>query len=208
MSLATYADLKTSLAAWGGRSDLTSVIPDFVALCHATLMRDLRGHLRLQRRVDNFAVSAEYVPVPVDFMELVSAYLNTSPVTPLNFMPAESIAKYATGTDTPKYISMGGSNAGGQETFRFAPVPSGSNTATIEYYARLPFFPNDTATNWILTDHPNLYLYGSLFHLYAYIKDMEAAQGAMSLYQGHLADVKSAGKRTRWGANGMTVRPG
>jgi hypothetical protein len=208
MSLANYGDLKTSVASWLGRADLTTPIPDFILLAHKQLMRDLRGNLRFQKRDAAFAVSAEYVPVPVDFLELVSAHLNTSPIQPLEFMPAGSIAKYATGTDTPKYIALGGSTAGGAESFRFAPVPSGSNTATIEYVASLPFFPNDTATNWILTDHPHLYLFGSLLAASAFIGD-DARIGLWKAgYDEALAMVKSEGKRTRWGGNGMTVRAG
>ena len=33
MALANYTDLQSSIAAWAHRSDLTAIIPDFIALC-------------------------------------------------------------------------------------------------------------------------------------------------------------------------------
>jgi hypothetical protein len=86
MALVNYGDLKTSVANWLGRSDLTTPIPDFVTLAHKQIMRDLRGHLRLQKRDTAFSISAEYVAAPTDFLELVSMYLNTSPKQEVQFM--------------------------------------------------------------------------------------------------------------------------
>ena len=51
MSITTYAELKTAIASWLNRDDLTSVIPDFIALTEAALNRDLR-HLQMIDRDD------------------------------------------------------------------------------------------------------------------------------------------------------------
>ena len=42
MALATYSDLKTSIANWLDRSDLTDVIPDFIALAETRHKRDFK----------------------------------------------------------------------------------------------------------------------------------------------------------------------
>ena len=39
-----------------------------------------------------------------------------------------------------------------------------------------------TATNELLTNHEDLYIYGALFHLYNYTQDLELAQAALSVY--------------------------
>ena len=42
MALTTYNELKTSLADWLNRQDLTSTIPDFISLAEAQIERQLR----------------------------------------------------------------------------------------------------------------------------------------------------------------------
>ena len=42
MALATYSDLKTTIANYLARSDLTSQIPDFITLAENRLRRELR----------------------------------------------------------------------------------------------------------------------------------------------------------------------
>jgi hypothetical protein len=39
MAISTYTDLKTSIASWLNRDDLTSVIPDFISLAEAGINR-------------------------------------------------------------------------------------------------------------------------------------------------------------------------
>lgn len=206
MALATYTDLQASVAAWLARADLTSVIPDFVTLAHKQLMRDLRGHLRLQKRDTAFSISSEYVAAPTDFLELVSMHLNTTPKTVIQYLPSDAMGDYFASSGRPKYVALAGATTAGTESFRFGPAPDGSYTATIEYYATITFFPSGASTNWILTDHPQLYLYGSLLQASAYIGDDPRIPLWQAAYAEALAMVKKEGNRARWGANGMQVR--
>ncbi len=207
MALATYADLKASMARWLARDDLTTPIPDFIRLCHTQLMRDMRGHLRLQKVNPNFAIGDEYVAVPADFLEFVSGYTNTSPRRSLAFMPGDmqTLAYGDAASGVPLYFSLGG-GSGGDEQFRFSPTPAAC-TATIQYYAKLPFFTSDAAYNWILTDYPDLYLYGSCYFGAVYLANDGMAANAKALYRESLNDCMAAGRRARWGGSGMAIRP-
>ena len=49
MSITTYAELKSAIANWLLRDDLTSVIPDFIALAEADMNRAIR-HWRMEKR--------------------------------------------------------------------------------------------------------------------------------------------------------------
>lgn len=208
MALSTYAGLKASIASWLARSDLTTPIPDFITLAHKALMRDLRGHLRLQKRDTAFSVTGEYVPVPSDFLELVSIRLtSTDPDYELAFLPEASMTSYyGTGSGIPKFVSLVGSTSGGAESFRFAPAPDATYTATVEYFATLPAMSADIDTNWILTDHPQLYLYGSLLQAAAYIGDDPRIPLWQAAYAEALDAVRREGNRTRYSARGMMMR--
>ncbi len=69
MALSTYTELKSSLADWLNRSDLTSVIPDFISLAEAQIERQLRTRQMIVRATASFAAAAEYGTVPDDFLE-------------------------------------------------------------------------------------------------------------------------------------------
>ena len=207
MALANYGDLKTGVARWLGRNDLTTYIPDYVALCHAWLMRELRSHPRMIKRDTAFAVDAEYEAVPSDFMELVSARRNDGDKITLAYLSDDTQSKYWQGVaGEPRYITVVGNTTAGTENFRFGPPPNGAYTLTIEYNARVAFFANDAATNWIMTDHPDLYLYGSLLQAVGYIKDDARVGLWQSAFSAALQSVKGQGARARWGANSMSAR--
>ncbi len=48
MAYTNYSDLKTSVANYLGRSDLTSVIPDFISFAEMRMARELRTRQMLQ----------------------------------------------------------------------------------------------------------------------------------------------------------------
>jgi len=50
------------------------------------------------------------------------------------------------------------------DTFRFMPRPDSNYTAFINYYKGFDALSDTNTTNYILTSHPSIYLYGSLFH--------------------------------------------
>ena len=65
----------------------------------------------------------------------------------------------------------GGSTSGQPNTFtilgdnfRFAPAPSSSYTGVLNYYKEFDALSDSNTSNYILANHPAIYLYGSLYH--------------------------------------------
>lgn len=44
------------------------------------------------------------------------------------------------------------------------PVPNTTYTIELIYYLRIPALSDSATSNWMLTDHPDAYLYGTLYH--------------------------------------------
>ena len=103
MALTTYTELKSSLADWLNRTDLTSVIADFISLAEAQMERQLRTRQMIVRATASFAAAAEYGTVPDDFMEVKSIKLDTNPVTSLTFQTIEAMDQLSNTT----YLSSG-----------------------------------------------------------------------------------------------------
>lgn len=206
MALTNYGELKTAVAAWLARADLSStLIPDFITLTHKQLLRDLRGDLRMQVRA-SYTIDSEYKAVPLDFIEVVSFQIPGNPPYALKLIPDDSAANYNGASGQPRYFSMVGS-VGNAPQFRFSPSPGGSYAAVLDYYATLTDFALDADTNWILDDFPQLYLWGACYHGHVYLKDPQSAGQMKMLYDDEMARVKLAGSKQRWGGNGMQIRP-
>ena len=203
MALAQYSDLKTAVATFLSRSDLTSNIPDFITLAHYKLMRTLRT--REMETVDTaLSIGAETVNVPTLWLETRSMYLtSTSPRTPLQYIgPEQLIEMNVQATlDTPLYFSV---IAG---TFQFAPLPDQTYTATHVYYKASAAMSLDADTNWILTSHPDLYLYGSLLQAETQLKEDDRIALWQQMYDRGFAEVTRNSNLARSGT-AMITRPG
>ena len=61
MALSTYSELKTSVADWLNRSDLTSAVPDFISLAEAQVERRLRTRQMIVRATATIEIGRAHV---------------------------------------------------------------------------------------------------------------------------------------------------
>ena len=160
MALATYSDLKTSIANWLNRSDLTNEISeDFIVLAEADFNSKLR--IRKMNTSASITIDSETESIPSDFLQI------------RDFFITEGETKYPLKYITPAQMDeIRGSSSSGMpsaytilgDNFRFAPIPSSSYTGTLNYYAKFPSLSDSNTSNYILASHPAIYLYGALYH--------------------------------------------
>jgi len=191
MALTTYAELKTSIGDWLNRSDLTSVIPDFISLAEAQVERTLRTRQMIVRA--NASFDAQYGAVPSDFLETKSLKLtSTNPETPLQFLSIDALdnemTKY-TASGKPKFFGV----VGGQ--FRIVPTPDSNYTTELTYYAKLTKLSSSVSSNWLLASSPDIYLYGALLQAAPYLQDDARIQTWATLYERALNDAQTADDR-------------
>ena len=160
MALNTYTTLKASIANWLNRSDLTAEIQDdFIKLTEA----DLNSKLRVRSMIAqvNITVNAETADLPTDFLQIRNFYiLSGQTKTPLVYTTPSSMDT-TSGTSTtgkPTTFTILG------DTLRFSPKPDATYTAVMNYFKKFPALSSTVTTNFILENHPAIYLYGSLFH--------------------------------------------
>lgn len=204
MALTTYNELKTSVADWLNRTDLTAVVPDFISLAEAQIERTLRTRQMIVRATAS--IDTEYSAVPADFLETKSIKLNTNPVTALAFESIDAMDQLKATTyitsGKPQYFSI----VGGQ--IRVLPVPDATYTAELTYYAKLSKLSSTNTTNWLLTQAPDVYLYGSLMQAAPYLKEDERITVWASIYARGLEELQIADDRgaTSGGAIMMRAR--
>lgn len=164
MSLSTYADLQAQIANWLARDDLTTYIPDFITLFEAAAMRKLK--VRPQETSATLTPASGVATLPADYLGYRRVTWTGSPIHELNYVAPPIYAGYLeTGAGTPSVFTIEGSN------LRVA--PSDDTALTFDYYARTPALSG--ALNWLYTNHPDAYLFGSLCEANAFDKKVDAA---------------------------------
>ena len=102
MALSNYTELQASVADFLNRSDLTSVIPDFVTMAEADLNRTLRvREMSVRTRAP---IDSQYVKLPVDFLGMRNIDLLTDPVTPMTYKNLQNLDIHRAGDATGKPI--------------------------------------------------------------------------------------------------------
>lgn len=168
MAISTYSELKTAVADFLNRDDLTDVIPTFIALAESQISRDLR-HWRQQRRVTT-TLNEKFENLPSDFLEASHFYIDTTEgEKTLEFASSAEISRrkvnHAGISGEPAVYTI---NSGQIE---FIPAPDDGYTLTMCYYAKIVPLGDDNSTNWLLDYFPDIYLYGSLLHSSAYLQE-------------------------------------
>jgi hypothetical protein len=74
---------------------------------------------------------------------------------------------------------------------------SSGDSATLVYYAKIPPLSSTNVTNWLLTDHPDAYLYGALMQAAIKYQDSQAATGYGTLFTQALNGIQGLTK-ARW----------
>ena len=194
MSITTYTELKSSIADFLNRDDLTAVIPSFISLAEAQMNRDLR-HWRMEERA-TLTVSSQYTALPADWLQTISLSLDNQR---LEYVSRDNMLERAEQTSvytgTPDSYTLTG---GELEVY---PRPAVSVDATLIYVQKIPALSDSTTTNWVLTYFPEIYLYGSLLHSAPYLQDDARMQVWVSLYASSVTQALADGSRSKAGTN-------
>lgn len=180
MALNNFDALRASIQSWMfDRADLAPLAADFIALCEG----DLNRVLRTRRQLCTVILMPDgdgKIALPPGYLEFRQVTALTSPRRALE-MVAPSYADNEIpfrSAGAPTYFSVDG----GTMTI----LPKTAADIELSYFARLPALSEDMPTNWLLTEFPNIYLYGSLKHACLYIGDAERAATMGNMFNGLL----------------------
>lgn len=201
MSITTYSQLKASIANWLNRDDLTAVIPDFIALAETDINRRVR-HWRMEKR-STASIDSRYTELPPEFLEPIRFHLDVNE-SPLELTGSSELQKSRGKTldqpGTPQFYAVTGSQ------LEVWPLPDGTYTGELYYFAKTSPLNDETATNWVLQYHPDVYLYGALTHSAPYLADDQRAAVWASLYQSAIDGINANNEDAKFGGNGLRVR--
>lgn len=152
-----YATLKSELALLLRRSDLTAAILGMIQRAEARFKKDERVRKHTDRGA--FSISADGATLPSDLVQLESWYHDG----PTYFGPIEIVRPDEIGrlklthgaTGVPSFAALVDTAA------RFAPEPNATYTTYMTYWRTITALSDSNTTNWLLTERPDIYLYGA-----------------------------------------------
>lgn len=173
-----YGELKQAIANRLGRSNLTAVIPDFVALAEPRIYQGFRDievsvpPLRVRALLAKETASLATLPAGFLAVERLTVNDGAGPRS-LEYVTPERFANLAP-TGFARYFTLqdGGIAVEGGTPAEFA----------LSYYRRFPALVADSDTNWLLENFPTIYLYSALIEAYAHIKDDARIPTAARMY--------------------------
>ena len=167
-------ELQTAISAWAGRSDstFTGQYDIFIDLTEAMFRRAPEdGGYRGSITRATGSASSVTLALPADFLEAFRfAWTGSANAALLEFVSPEQMKlRFKTGNDKPKYWTV-------TDVIEFDVTPDQSYNYELAYYAKVPSLSATSSTNFLLTNYPDIYLAGCMFHASRFQQDPESAE--------------------------------
>jgi len=199
-----YATLKSNIAAFLARDDMTAQIPTFIDLAEARMSRELETRAQERRARATVPAGQEFVSLPTDLRALRLIRTTGSPSIVLDYMTPEVLfANWPNAsTGTPREYSVIGCE------IVFRPIPDAEIVLELIYgeAAQAVTSLSDSQTTTILSRHPDAYLYGALAQAYVYLQDESRAQWFDSALSRTMQEVRKDMNRSRFGVGSLSMK--
>jgi len=187
MALDTYANLKLEIADWSHRNDLNPKIDTFIDLCETEIYINNAEPLEARSAETRAAIATKitdrFVALPTDYQSTRNLRIQITDgesykmkfraPAQLNIISAVGMPQFFTITDQ----------------IEFDRISDQVYTGEIQYYAEFTPLSASNATNFVLTNWPNIYLFGCLWALNLHTENpAEAGQ----YYQQFISAIKGA----------------
>ena len=194
MAYTTYSDLKTSVANYLGRSDLTSVIPDFISFAELRIGRELRTRQMLELTTIATTGGDSTVSLPSDFLEIKDLNIQGNPRTPLTYLSPSAFSRDARADESgkPFYYTIL------ESEISLAPKPDTVYTIEILYYAKPAVLSAANASNVFLVNYPDALLYASLLEAEPYLINDARSQTWATLYDRAIQNISNADQNSEY----------
>ena len=198
----TYAELKTAIANYLNRSDLTSDIDTFIDNVEAELNRRLRTKDMIKRATAT--ADSQYLTVPTDWIEAINVEITSNDFSPLFQQSIESLDVYRksnnNSTGQPVYFAMV------DDSIELAPTPDAEYTLQLTYYAKISALSDSNTSNFVSVSHPDVYLYGALKQASIFLMEDERIPMFTKQFEKALEEMRLEQEKAAFGKGSLMMR--
>lgn len=188
MSITNYSDLKTQVANYLGRTDLTSQIPNFISFAELRLSRDLRIRQMLKTATATMTAGDSTVGLPSDFLQMRDLFINGTPRIAISYLTPSNFTRDSRASESgkPVFYTMRGNE------FEFAPIPDAAYTLQMLYYAKPDALSDSNTSNTFLANCPDALLYGALVEAEPYLMNDARTELWTNLYRAAINNLNTS----------------
>lgn len=147
--------------------------------------------------------SLAHAPLPKDYLAMRSWYYIWQPGIPksISYVTPSQMNDIAEplSSGPPKNYTIEA------DAVRFAPIPDATYYAPMLYYRKFPALQT-ASTNWLMTNAPRVYLFGSLFWAKVLLQDDAGASRYLRLYTAACNALQDQDERDRHSGGALTIR--
>ena len=201
MAISNYSELNTAVANWLDRDDLTDRIPEFIALAEARFNRLLRIRAMETKQTASTVADQRNLALPTNFIQMRNLQINTSPVTSLEYVTPEMYDRLYGGSDTgtPKAYTILA------DEIQLGPIPASVQTIEMLFYKKFDALTSSASTNWMITNAPDVYLYGCLLEAEPFIMNDPRVQLWATAFQQAIKDIQDQDNKDRHSGSALRV---
>lgn len=202
MSLTNYSDLKTSVANYLARTDLTDQIPDFIRLAEYRMRREVRIRQMLKSATTATVSGDATVEMPTDFLEARDFVVVGNPTQPLSYVSPSALSRNAISSTTGKpteYTILA-------SEFQLSPVPSSVYTLQVLYYAAPTLLSDENASNVFMANVPDMLLYAALIEAEPYLMNDARLPTWVSMYERASASVTKSDEGGQYSGVPLSIK--
>lgn len=207
MALSSYTDLVAAIADWLDDPSLSAQADTFITLAEAKFNRLLRMPQMEATATLQVEAQSEYATFPgvLEIKALsivgdhgVTRYDRTIQQTTL----ANLKDQYGGSYGCPEVYAVSGTHV------YLGPIPKLDTTFSLTYYSAIPQLTADNPSNWLLSIHPDVYLWGCLAAAELRGWNDERLPLVKGALDEALAEIQATGLKRQWGATPLRAMTG
>ena len=201
MAISTYSELQTAVANWLDRDDLTARIPEFIALAEARFNRILRLRSMEAKYTANTVAGQRNLALPANYIQMRNFQVNSNPLTTLSYVTPEIYDRLWGGSTsgTPKFYTILANEVS------FGPIPASVMQVEMLFYKKFDNLSVTTTTNLLLTDAPDIYLYGYMLEAEPFIMNDERVPLWATALERAVTDMQEQDNKDRHSGSALRV---
>ena len=201
MAISNYSELQTAVANWLDRDDLTARIPEFIALAEARFNRVLRLRSMEAKYTATTVASQRNLALPTGYIQMRNFQVNTNPLTTLSYVTPEIYDRLWGGSTsgTPKFYTILANEVS------LGPIPASVQEVEMLFYKKFDNLSGSVATNWLITNAPDIYLYGSMLEAEPFIMNDERVPLWAAALERGVGDLQEQDNKDRHSGSALRV---
>lgn len=193
--ISNYSELVTAVTQWTHRSDVAALIDTFLPLAESDLQ--IRLKLLEFEAADTLTLTNGAASLPAGWMGVRSVRSTLDPTRPLRYMTPNKFAQLPDEEGAAVYYTV---EADQIRVWRQA------SQVQVLYQARFAPLTSGDPVNALITNYPDLYLYGVLLQVATWEHDDEAVQKWAALLSAAVDRVRKNDRERKYAGVAMEVR--